>query len=153
MDVNGAAHRRVQPFLALLAGIERHIKKAKQDGFMTASLVSRRLRRTALVALAFGAVFGAATGLQAQDAPADLVVATLNGAPISQSDLAAAAAEFADQLGQVPAEQRQTALLEIIVNMRLAAAAAKAEGLDKNPLVVKRVTSGQGPGALRRISA
>ena len=73
MDVNGAAHRRVQPFLALLAGIERHIKKAKQDGFMTASLVSRHRRRTSLFALAFGALIGTAMGLQAQDAPADIV--------------------------------------------------------------------------------
>ena len=79
-------------------------------------------RRAAGLLAVLAAVF-----LQAQPAPAqtigpDTVIATVNGVPITGADLALAGSEFADQLAQVPPERRDTAVLDLVINMRLATA-------------------------------
>src|SRR5690606_12823752 len=76
---------------------------------------------------------------QAQQITAETVIATVNGEPITAGQLSLAGAEFADQLAQVPAERRDTAVLDLVINMRLAAAAAEAAGTDKDPLVIQRL--------------
>jgi peptidyl-prolyl cis-trans isomerase C len=86
----------------------------------------------------------AAIFLQAHPAPAqtigpDTVIATVNGVPITGADLALAGSEFADQLAQVPPERRDTAVLDLVINMRLATAAAEAAGMDDQPQVLTRL--------------
>ncbi len=75
----------------------------------------------------------------AQDASSDAVVAKVNGAPITESDLSQAALDFRDQITQVPEAERRGQLLQHLIDTKLAAAAAEAEGLDKKPEVVQRL--------------
>jgi peptidyl-prolyl cis-trans isomerase C len=82
---------------------------------------------------------GGATIAVAQELAPETVVATVNGQPITVGELQLAGAEFADQLGQVPPDRRDGAVLDLVINMRLAAAAALAAGLDRNPEVVPRL--------------
>jgi len=75
----------------------------------------------------------------AQEITPETVIATVNGTQITAGELQLAGAEFADQLGQVPAGQRDSAVLDLVINMRLASVAAAAAGLDKAPLVAQRL--------------
>jgi peptidyl-prolyl cis-trans isomerase C len=75
----------------------------------------------------------------AQQIGPDTVIATVNGDPITGGDLALAGAEFADQLSQVSPDRRDAAVLDLVINMRLAAASAEASGIDKVPSVVTRL--------------
>lgn len=100
-------------------------------------LMPRRLAGAlALMALTAG---GASTAALAQEITAETVIATVNGTPITAGELQLAGAEFADQLGQVPADRRDAAVLDLVINMRLASAAALAAGLDKDSLVAQRL--------------
>jgi peptidyl-prolyl cis-trans isomerase C len=91
--------------------------------------------------LALAAVlFSAPAGLSsAQQPDPDTVVVTVDGVPITAGDLALAVAEFADQLGQVPPDRRDSAVLDLVINMRLASKAAEGSGLDKEPNVLRRL--------------
>ncbi len=89
-----------------------------------------------LVAAAVAAPFGSAS---AQQITPETVIATINGEPVTAGELALAGAEFADQLGQVPADRRDAAVLDLVINMRLATAAAEAAGMDTEPQVVNRL--------------
>jgi peptidyl-prolyl cis-trans isomerase C len=97
------------------------------------SMISPRIARLgALFAVAFLAIAAPA----AAQNPSTTV---LNGVPITDADLALAAAEFADQIGQVPEANRRAALIDLIINIRLSSAAAEASGLDKQDVVAKRL--------------
>ena len=97
----------------------------------------RNLFGTAMVVVAL------ATSALAQDgsdtSAADAPVAVLNGETITRADLALASAEFGDQLAQVAPEKRDAALVDLVVNIRLAAKAARETGLDDEPAVVRRL--------------
>lgn len=71
----------------------------------------------------------------------DRVVARVNGEPITESDLALAAQDFRDTLAQLPPDQRVAALINGIVDIRLMARAAEAEGLDKTEEGARRLAS------------
>ncbi|HET7717000.1 MAG TPA: peptidylprolyl isomerase [Bauldia sp.] len=75
----------------------------------------------------------------AQPIGPETVIATVNGDPITGGDLALAGAEFADQLAQVAPDRRDQAVLDLVINMRLAAAAAEASGMDQQPQVLSRL--------------
>lgn len=75
----------------------------------------------------------------AQPIGPETVIATVNGDPITGGDLALAGAEFADQLAQVAPARRDQAVLDLVINMRLAAAAAEASGMDQQPQVLSRL--------------
>lgn len=91
----------------------------------------------ALVALlAFSAMPQAA--LAAEPAP-DAVVARVNGDTITQADLTQAELDFRDQLAQVPADQRRSELIQHLIDTKLSARAAEAQGLDKKPDVQQRL--------------
>lgn len=98
-------------------------------------------RRAAGVFAAVAAAMVAAhfSTAYAQQITPETVIATVNGDPITAADLALAGAEFADQLGQVPADRRDTAVLDLVINMRLATVAAEAAGMDKEPQVISRL--------------
>jgi peptidyl-prolyl cis-trans isomerase C len=68
----------------------------------------------------------------AEDAPNDKVVATINGAPITEGDLGVAAQEFGEQLQRIPPDQQRTALIQVLIDIRLLAKAAETAGLDKD---------------------
>jgi peptidyl-prolyl cis-trans isomerase C len=70
----------------------------------------------------------------AQQAIGDAVVATVDGEPITEKDLAAAADEIGDQVSQMQGDPR-TNLINIIINFRLAARAGEAAHLDQDPQV------------------
>src|SRR5436305_6007315 len=68
----------------------------------------------------------------AEDAPADKVVATINGTPITEGDLGAAAQLFGEQLQRIPPDKQRSALLDALIDIRLLAKAAETAGLDKS---------------------
>jgi peptidyl-prolyl cis-trans isomerase C len=99
---------------------------------------SQTIRR-GTAALALAATFAAAPPAFAEDPSPDTVVARVDGAPITEGDVTIAATDFRDQMAQVPAEQRRGQLIELLVEIKLAAKAAESLGLDKDPTTVKRL--------------
>lgn len=69
----------------------------------------------------------------------DAVVATLNGQPITEADLALALADLDPQFARLPAEQRRAAAMSAIIEIKLMAARATEEGLDKTPEFLRRI--------------
>ena len=82
--------------------------------------------------------FAGAELATAQDAPGDAIVATVNGEAITQTDLNAAADEMGEQLSQMAGDPH-TNLIDTLINIRLAAKAATAAELDRDPLVASRL--------------
>lgn len=77
----------------------------------------------------FAALFmvaGAAAPVRAED-PA--VVATIDGKPITDADLALAAEDLGEYLARIPKAQQRAQLIDLVVNMRLLAQASEKEGL------------------------
>lgn len=68
-------------------------------------------------------------------APVDpnAVVATVNGQPVTEADIALAEKELGAQFGRLPPEQRRAAALSSIIEIRLMAAQAVEKGIDKDP--------------------
>ena len=66
-------------------------------------------------------------------APVDpaTVVATINGEPITEADLVLAEQAFGEQIAKLPPEERRKAVLDVLVDLKLMAAAATTDGLDK----------------------
>jgi len=67
-------------------------------------------------------------------APADpaAVVATVGGKTITEADLALAEGELSQQFAQLPPEQRRAAALSAAIEIKIIAAKAVADGLDKD---------------------
>jgi peptidyl-prolyl cis-trans isomerase C len=104
-----------------------------------------------MLAVAAFVFMGAAAG-RAQDAPApapapapaatpapDTVLATINGEPVTEADLELALADLDQQFARLPAEQRRAAAMSAIIEIRLLAEKASAEGLDKSPDFQRRI--------------
>ena len=105
-------------------------------------------RRAAFAKLALplsllAALGGAATAQETAPAPATeaapaaapdpaKIIATIDGQPISEAELALALASVDQQYAQLPPEQRRAAAFMAILEIRLLAAKAVAEGLDKD---------------------
>ena len=92
-----------------------------------------------LAVVAAAATFLAAPAF-ADDASGDKVVATIDGAPITESDLGAAAQAFGDQLQRIPPEKQRSALIDVLIDIRLIAKAAETSGLDKSKDVAPKLT-------------
>jgi len=73
----------------------------------------------------------AAPAAPAQPDP-NKVVATIDGKPVTESDLALALASVDQQYSQLPPEQRRAAAFMAVMEIKLLAARAVAEGLDKD---------------------
>lgn len=67
------------------------------------------------------------------------IVATINGKPVSEADLALALASVDQQYAQLPPEQRRAAAFMAIMEIRLLADKAVAEGLDKDAEFQRRM--------------
>ncbi|MEW9834154.1 peptidylprolyl isomerase [Mesorhizobium marinum] len=115
--------------------------------------MSFSFRRAALakLALPLGMIAGLTVPVLAQDAapaaqPAETaapdpaaVVATIEGQPVTEADLAMALASVDQQYAQLPPEQRRAAAFMAIMEIRLLAARGVAEGLDKDPEFQRRM--------------
>ena len=115
------------------------------------TLPLRLLRTVSLAALLVSApTFGA----MAQDAAApaaeaatpaapaatpETVVATVSGEPITEADLSFAAEDLAQDLAQMPPEERRAFLLRVLIDMKVMAGAAKTAGMDQTPLFAQRL--------------
>ncbi len=103
--------------------------------------------------LAIAALFlvGTAAGFAQEAAPAaepaapaatpapDTVVGTVEGQPITEADLEQALTDLDPQFSRLPPEQRRAAALSAIIEIRLLAAKATTEGLDKTPEFQRRM--------------
>lgn len=80
---------------------------------------------------------------QAQEAAApapDAVVGTVNGDPITNRDIDFALGDLADQLGQVPPEQKRFAALMALIDIKLLADKGEAEGVADSDAFKQRVS-------------
>ncbi|MCG7504603.1 peptidylprolyl isomerase [Mesorhizobium retamae] len=73
-------------------------------------------------------------------APVDpnAVIATVDGKPITEADLTLAEGELSRQFAQLPPEQRRAAALSAAIEIKVLAAKAVADGLDKDPEFQRR---------------
>lgn len=109
--------------------------------------LSSRLLRTICLAALLGAA--PTIGSFAQEAPApeaapaavapETVVATVGGEPITEADLSFAAEDLAQDLAQMPAEERRAFLLRVLIDMKVMAGAAKEAGMDQTELFAQRL--------------
>jgi peptidyl-prolyl cis-trans isomerase C len=109
----------------------------------TAFLISNPMRsptlmkRIALAVLTFALASAAlpfAASAEDKAAPAaapDKVVATIDGKPITEGDLAVAESEIGGDMGTMPAAQKRISLLEFLIDNQLFAEASEAEKLDQ----------------------
>ncbi|RUX04642.1 peptidylprolyl isomerase, partial [Mesorhizobium sp. M8A.F.Ca.ET.023.01.1.1] len=74
-------------------------------------------------------------------APVDpnTVIATVNGQPLTEADLMLAEGELSQQFAQLPPEQRRAAALSAAIEIRVMAAKAVTDGLDKDPDFQRRM--------------
>lgn len=83
------------------------------------------------LALALVCVAGGALPLAAS--AQDKVVATINGKPITDADLAVAESEIGADMGNLPPDQKRMSLLEFLIDNQLFAEAAEADKLGQGP--------------------
>jgi peptidyl-prolyl cis-trans isomerase C len=69
----------------------------------------------------------------------ETVLATVNGEPITEAELQLALGELDQQFSQLPPEQRRAAAMSTIIQVRLLAARAETDGLDKTPEFQRRI--------------
>lgn len=67
------------------------------------------------------------------------VVARVNGEEITEADLALAEEAFSAQLGDMPEDARRSILVDALIDMRLAADAAKADGVHERDAFKRRM--------------
>jgi peptidyl-prolyl cis-trans isomerase C len=84
-------------------------------------------RRLSIVRIGAAAAMIALAG--AGVARAETVVATVNGVPVTETDLSIAMADLEQQFAQLPEEQRRAAALSAVIEIRLMAAEAEERGL------------------------
>jgi peptidyl-prolyl cis-trans isomerase C len=88
-------------------------------------------RSLAACGLALGLMLAAPVAVFAEGAaPNKTVVATVNGSPITESDLVMAQGDLGPQFAQLPEEQRRAAALSAAIEIRLLASKADEDGLD-----------------------
>ena len=80
--------------------------------------------------LAVGLTLAVLAGAHAEE---DKVVATVNGQPITESELKIAITDLDPQFARLPAEQQRAAALSALIELRVMADEAVAKGLDKDP--------------------
>lgn len=102
------------------------------------------MKRIALAIFTF-ALAGAALPLAAaadDKAPAspDKVIATIDGKPITEGDLAVAESEIGSDMGTMPGPQKRASLLEFLIDNQLFAEAAEKDKLDQSADFQTRLT-------------
>jgi len=99
-----------------------------------------------LASLALSALLLGLAPVAAQDAAApaaditpQTVVATVGGEPITEADLSFAAEDLAQELQQMPAEQRKAFLVTVLIDMKVMAKAARDEKMDGSDVFKMRL--------------
>ena len=69
----------------------------------------------------------------------DTVVATINGEPVTEADIALAENDLDPQFDKLPADQRRTAALSALIEIRLLAGESRKEGVADNADFKKRI--------------
>jgi peptidyl-prolyl cis-trans isomerase C len=98
-----------------------------------------RLLAVALVAWPLAAGPARAQGGTPTPAPADPVLATVEGRPIHLSDVRSAAESLPQNVRTLPPQQLYPMLLDQMIDGRALAAEAQKTGLDKDPAVQRQV--------------
>jgi peptidyl-prolyl cis-trans isomerase C len=94
--------------------------------------------KSAVAAVALAAA-GSAAYVFAQQAEDSQVVARIGELAITERDLDQAQADFAQELAQVPAQQRRSVLIDVLVDMELLAQAAREQGMHETPEFQERL--------------
>lgn len=96
--------------------------------------------RLVFLAVAF-ALAGASSALLWTKAQADdKVLATINGKPITDADIAVADSEVGADMGSMPDAQKRMSLIEFLIDNQLFAEAAEGEKLAQGPEYENRIT-------------
>ncbi len=97
----------------------------------------RRFRRLSAALLMAGALTTTlSSGISAAE---DDVVATVDGKPITESDLTFAMGEFGQQLQRIPAERQRKLILNVLIDMSLLANAGEKSGMESDPDYINRM--------------
>lgn len=89
--------------------------------------------RVSHLALALALIGALPAVLPAPATAEDKVVATINGKPITDADLAVADSEIGSDMGSMPADQKRMSLVEFLIDNQLFAEAAEESKLDQGP--------------------
>ncbi len=81
----------------------------------------------------------APAGETSQTPAPDTVIATVGDEQITEADLSFAAEDLAQDLTNVPPEERRAFLLTVLIDMKVMASAARAEGMDQTDLFQQRL--------------
>jgi peptidyl-prolyl cis-trans isomerase C len=76
---------------------------------------------------------------RAQEEPSSKVVATVNGSPITEADVAFTAIDLAPTLEQYSPEQRTRILMDLLINQKLMAEAAQKDGIQDSKEFMQRM--------------
>jgi peptidyl-prolyl cis-trans isomerase C len=95
--------------------------------------------RVSHVALALALIGALPAVLPAPATAEDKVVATINGKPITDADLAVADSEIGSDMGSMPADQKRMSLVEFLIDNQLFAEAAEESKLDEGPAFESRL--------------
>ena len=98
------------------------------------------LRPLAGALMAAALLIGTATA-QEQTLPDDQVLARVNGEDITRHDLDQIGRDLADQLARIPPGQHLSVLINILIDIRLMARAAEAEGIVDDEMVRRRLAN------------
>jgi peptidyl-prolyl cis-trans isomerase C len=71
--------------------------------------------------------------------PPQTVLATIDGQPVTEADVELAMSDLDQQFARLPVDQRRAAALSAIIEIRLLAAKARTEGLDKTDEFMRRM--------------
>ena len=93
--------------------------------------------RTGVAAAAL--VFVATVAVTVAGAQEPAVVATVNGEPVTETDIAVAIADLNEQFAQLPEAQRRAAALSAVIEIRLLAAEAEKAGLADSDEFTRRL--------------
>jgi peptidyl-prolyl cis-trans isomerase C len=94
-------------------------------------MMTMAFRKIAGARLVAAALIATACALSPAAADDQAVVATIAGQPVTEADLQMALRDLAAQFERVPEESRRAAALQALIEIRLFAAKARADGLDQ----------------------
>lgn len=103
--------------------------------------MKRALIASAVLAVSISASAPLSAQSTAPAAPIDLVVATVNGEPIMESDIKAFYKNLPPQFQEVPLEQIRSQLIERLIEQAIVANAARQEGYHKRPDVQRQLAT------------
>jgi len=103
--------------------------------------MKRALIASAVLAVSISASAPLSAQSTAPAAPIDLVVATVNGEPIMESDIKAFYKNLPPQFQEVPIEQIRSQLIERLIEQAIVANAARQEGYHKRPDVQRQLAT------------